>query len=489
MVILDNETKQVLKNGFIWNSINRLGTLGIQFISILILSRLLSKEDFALMGIVSFFITISNIMIDSGMGGSLIGAKNVSRVDYSTLFIYNLAISATLCFLLIVCSSIIADFYNIQDLVPILYVIGISIVISSLGKVQYIILVREFKFKILGKISLISSVISLTVAVALAFMGYGVWALVIQNVIFNLCIVLLQFCYNRFIPSLIFSKESFKGQWVFGMHLFFSQSLQTIYNNIFLAIFPKISSLSFAGLYSQASKLQQLPIGVFNTILDGASFPILTKMEDQDQFKETDRKIASRFYLITFAVFLLLSLLAKPLIAIVLGEKWIDASPLLSILSIAGIFYMIMTVARNTLKSLRKTKIISQLEIYKTVIGIIILLISILYGNYGIILGILLAAIISTIITLFVLAKNTSYTIKEQLADISSPLFVLLPGYVFSFLLLENINVSYIISLVIGLSCCTIFIVLMGFVTRNAIIINYLISFISNGINLLKKLK
>lgn len=410
------------------------------------------------------------------MGGSLVGQKEITKLDLSTLFIYNFAVAFILSLSLIISAPYIAKFYDTEKLKPILYVMSGSVLISSLGKVQNIILIRNLKFKTLSYISIISSAISAGTAIILGFSGYGVWALVMQSVVLNIMIVILQFFQNKYIPQLKFSTKSFKRQWAFGVHLFFSQSLQTIYNNIFLIIFPKISSLSFSGLYSQANKLQQLPIGLFTTVLDGSAFPVLSKIEDENQLKLLNRNIISKFYYFTFSFFFLLSLVSKDLIAILLGQKWLEATPILSILSISGIFLMIMVTSRNTLKSMNKTHIISRLEVYKTVIGVIILIATITLFNSEIIIiwGILIASILSSIITLIVIAKNTNYQLKEQLKDIASPISILFLSYIFSELILQQVNLQYIISFLLSIFLYSFFTIILALIMHDKTITYYL---------------
>lgn len=476
-----NQANKHIKRGLIWTTINRFSIIIVQFASMIVLARYLTPSDFAMMGIVMFFISISAILTDSGMGASLVGKKDVKPIDYSTLFIYNMGVGIVMYGIFFFFSDAIAQFYDIPELSSVFNIIGLSIVISALGKIQNTILIRELRFKELGIVGIVSSVISLSVAIILAVMGYGVWALVVQNLIQVFLTFVLQFAYNRFIPKLQFSKKSFLEQWTFGVHLFLSLGMRTIYNNVFLALFPKISTLTFSGLYSQASKIQQIPVSIFTEVIDKATFPVLSQIHDEEKFETINRAISRKIYWVAFTVFFLLALLAKSVVFLLLGQKWIEVSPLLTIISFAGIGLTVMAVVRNTLKSMAKTKIIFRLELYKTFIGLFLLCISIPFGDYFILISIVVASLVSSFVAVLTLSRNSNYTIGAQLKDISSALVIIIPNFLVSFVLLYFLDVNYIYSLLIGTSLFVTLTIVTGLVFRNPEI-KQLFVFIKNKI-------
>ncbi|MCD7938378.1 MAG: oligosaccharide flippase family protein, partial [Tannerellaceae bacterium] len=326
----DNSGKH-LKKGVIWTLFNRMSVLAMQFIAMIVLARFLSPADFAVVGIAMFFISISQTLLESGMGGALLRKQDVEDVDYSTLFIYNMGVGITMYLLLLILAKPIATFYNNEELALIINIIGLSIIASAFGKIQYVILLRELKFRQIATIAIISSSISLLIAVIMAIKGYGVWALVMQNLTNFTLITLLQFIYNRYFPRLRFSIRSFKEQWDFGSYLFYSHLLDTTYQNVFLLIFPKISSLSFSGLFTQANKIQRLPLSLLNSMTHVGVFPVLAKIDNEKLFMETSKAFTRRAYIVSFAVLFAISVFSEQSIVILLGSKWIDAAPILSI--------------------------------------------------------------------------------------------------------------------------------------------------------------
>lgn len=427
----------LLKRGTIWTAFNKLSIYGMQFIAMIVLARKLMPHDFAVMGIISFFIGISQILLDSGMGGALLKKKDIAAVDYSTLFLFNFSMSALLYVVFYIASPCIALFYMMPELEKLIKVSMLSIIISSLGQVQYIMMLRELKFKHIALISIIASCISLLTAVILAHNGFGVWALVFQNLILQFFIVSLQFMYNRFIPKMSFSFSSFIFQWKFGVYLFLSSLLTSIYQNLFSLIFPKISSFAFSGLYTQANKIQQIPVNIVNSSLSGAAFPILAKIENENNFVAENRAYSRKVFILFIPLMLYISIFSKELIFIVLGDKWIEAKFILSVLSFGAIAYISQLVIRNAIKSLGVTKYILFIELCNTILSLLFLFVLYRFGTDFIIIGIVVSQYFAMLLSMFLLSKLTPYHLLDQLKDFFFILFPLLVPFIIV-LLLKN---------------------------------------------------
>jgi O-antigen/teichoic acid export membrane protein len=465
--MLDNSPNKHLKKGVIWTLLNRTSVIAMQFIAMVVLARFLTPSDFAIVGIAMFFIVISQTLLDSGMGGALLRKKNIEDVDYSTQFIFNMGVGVIMYSLLLIFSKPIASFYNNEELSLIISIIGLSILISAFGKIQNVLLLRELNFKVISIIAIVSSSISLLVAVIMAMKGYGVWALVMQNLINNTLVVLLQFLYNRFFPRMRFSLLSFKEQWSFGSHLLYSQLLNTAYQNVFLLIFPKISSLNFAGLYTQANKIQQIPWNIANSVVSTSAFPVLAKIEDEKLFVQTNKDFTRKVYIVSFAVFFALSVFSKQIIEILLGAQWIDAAPILSILSIGGIGAVAFMLVRNALKSMGITNRIFKIEVFRAVIGIAMLMITFTLGNYYILAGIVFASFLSCIVAMYYLSKVSKFTMKEQVMDFIISLLPIAPSAIALYLFVHYTTMGSILTLLCGLPIFVLLVVLFGNIFRN----------------------
>lgn len=459
--------KSKLSNGLLWTIINKFSLIIVQFVGMTILARFIEPNEFALMGIALFFINIANLMVDSGLGGSLVGKHIVLDRDYSTLFIYNVIISVLLSIIFYNLSPVIANFYSMPELASIVRFISIQVFLISIGKVHNVILTRNLKFKELGLIAVISQFISLIIAIYFAINGYGVWALLYQNLSVVVLTILGQYYYCRFIPKLMFDFNSFKDQCHFGLYLFGSSLIQLVSGNIYQLVFPKVSSLRFSGLYTQASKLQMLPITTATSIIDMATFPILSKMREENNFIDVCRTISRLVYFIIFSVLFVLLISPYQLIEFILGSQWTDATDIFRLLLISSFFLIIQVVSRNILKSKYMTSVIFKLEIFKTIIIFLSLLCGLLYNETVLIYTILFSSFWSMVFTMYIVAKRTTYILKDQISDIIKPLIYCFGAFIITCYISEYIQLSVIFRLIVLLIIYYVILLLTMCVFKN----------------------
>lgn len=448
----DNQSvNEKLKQGFIWTSLSNIVYTVLQFFSLVILSRYISINDFAIMGILMFFLSLSTLVIDSGLGSSVIAKKNVKDIDYSTLFVFNISVSTTLYLIVLLISSKVENFYNIENLGFFLNILSVIFFTAGFNVVQTVIQYRNLKYKESAFINIFSSTFSFGLAIYLAVNNYGVWSLVFQSISKSFIETIMQTYLNRYIPSFRFSIEIFKEQWRFGSHLLFSRILSVLYNNTFILIFPKISDLQFSGLFFQANRIKQLPTNIFTGIIDRASFPIMSKIDNLDDFLEINRSLNRKIYFITFSVFIYLSIFSNDLVVILLGKSWMQAGDILQIISISGLFLIIYSTILNMLKSLSKTSHIFFIELFNFSIGILILFIVHYISKNSILWGIVIASVLSVLLSSYILSKLTKYKIKLQIYDISLILKILITPTVLCIIFNNlNLNLSSIYILILG---------------------------------------
>lgn len=457
-----------LRAGIFWTSIDRFSVVFMQVVAMYFLARLLVPEDFAVIGIAIFFINISQVLIDSGMGGSLLRKKEVALIEYSTLFVYNMMVGAALYFIIILFAPFVKDFYKIPDLDKILIVIGASLMISAFGKIQNVMLLRDLKFKILSQISIASSIISLAISILLAYRGHGVWALVVQNLSYTTLVVLFQFCVNRYIPRILFSRIAFEEQWRYGSNLLYSKIISTSYNNILLLILPKFVSLDFSGFYTQANKIKQIPSNILNSVVKSVIFPVMAKISDENEVKLFVRSVSRRIYLIGFSIFLFVSVCAKEVILVTLGHQWSAASKVLTILCWVGTGLVISAVQMNTLKSRGLTKGIFHYEIYNSVIGLIVMLLMSPFGSYYILYGMVFGVYISNLIFLKKVSQALNTSFIDFLWDVLNSVTPALAATVTLILCKYMLTISNsFASLVIYFPVYVLFIGFYGMVFKN----------------------
>lgn len=408
--------------GFFWALIDRGGLLIFQFLALVYLSRLVTPYDFGLVAILAVFINVSNVIIDSGMVGSLIKKQNIRKIDYYTLFAYNFGLSIIIYSILFFLAPFVAEFYEIPILEILIKILSISIVINSFGLVQLVRLNRALKFKIQSIITVISQILSVSISIYMAIDGYGVWALValqLLHIFFNT----LMLCFvNRFRPRIKFSISSFREQFNFGGPLLISNLLFIINNNIYSSVIGKYFTAIESGYFFQSFKLQNTPIGILSAVVDKVGFTVLSNEKNNRELILSGHKIYKYIYLITIPLFVYVAFVAEDLFLFIFDEKWAPASVIFKILCLGIIPLTVKILSRNLLKSAGKTKIILMIEFVTSIFGLSILYFSIQNGLEGIAYGLLISNIIISILSLVIVNKVLNYNYVDQLGIIIRPL-------------------------------------------------------------------
>lgn len=441
--------KRILKS-FSWVIVDNAFSLGIQFISTIILSRILTPHDYGIIGMVAIFIAISNMIIDSGMGGSLIKKDNVTDIDYSTLFVYNILVSILLYGILFIISDSVALFYNMESLSKVIKSLSLVIVINAFSIVQNISLVKQLHFKKLALCSVAANSMSLIVAIVFAIHGFGVWALVYQQLTQALIRTILLYIADRTYPISMFSFLSFKEQFAFGVNLLISNLLNTFYSNINLSIIAKINTPTHTGFYLQAFKFQTLPNGLVNSVVDKAVFPILSKYKTKEEillkYSEFTRYITIFVYPFIFVV----SALSSNLIIVLFGSQWLVSGELLGILIFVGIGSTLQYLNRNMLKSLGNTEVILKIDTINLLLSFLIIFIVASRGVYYIAIGVVISSFIGACVQSFVICKTVRFSLKKQIKNVSTSIFISLSIYVVLKLVLYFIHLIPILELLLA---------------------------------------
>lgn len=379
------------KGALIWNFISQLGQNGVNFLSIIILARILTPADFGIIGMVSIFIAFSQMLVDSEFGGALLRKPDISRLDYSTLFVYNIIVSIILYAILFSIAPLVAGFYDKPQLVEIIRVLSVTVVLHSFRVVQRVIVFRNMQFKQVAVVSIISGLISLGTAIWMALQGFGYWSLIWQQIVgITLSVVLLGIV-NRYIPAIRFSYESFKYQFSFGIGLLGADTLRTIANNINTNVIAKIMPIADVGYFVQSNRISNFAVSFVGSITDQTVFPVLARLQNKDEVQAK----YMLFYQLSVALLSVMTvwiiLLSRPIVLLLLGEQWIGACWMIAALSMSVLPNMIQMLCRNLLKIVAKTKKMFFLEIVKSVAVIAALVLSAYWGIYVIVWGFVIA--------------------------------------------------------------------------------------------------
>lgn len=411
--------KQKTITGFIWSFIDNFSKLGLTFIIGIILARLLSPREFGLIGMITIFIALSQSLVDSGFTQALIRKKDCTQADYSTVFYFNLLVGIVLFFVLFFSAGTISRFFDEPQLYLIIQVIGLSIIVNAFTIVQRARLTKEINFKLQTKISIIASIVSGIIGITMAYAGYGVWSLVFKTLFGFVMTSLLLWLWNKWIPSLVFSKNSFKELFNFGYKLMISGLINTAYKNIYLLIIGKYFSATELGFYTRADQFRNLPSQNITSVIQRVSYPVLSEIQnDIPRLRTAYQKIIKSTMLITFHTMMIMAAIAKPLILTLIGEKWLPSVVYLQLLCFAGMFYPLHAINLNMLNVQGKSHLFLRLEIIKKLLAIPVIVIGIIFGIKIMIMGMILNAIIAYFLNSYYSGKNIGYSSMQQLKDI-----------------------------------------------------------------------
>jgi len=393
--------KRKTVSGVMWSAIERFSLQGVQFVMQLVMARLLLPSDYGMIAMLTIFLQIAQAFIDSGFTNALIQKKDRTEVDYSTVFYFNIIIALLFYCILFVSAPLIAKFYNMPDLILVMRVMALSLIILSFSAVHKTKLTIEINFKIQSKITLIAAGISGIIGVGIAYLGYGVWALVYQSILNAMLTTILFNCFYRWKPLKTFSMKSFKRLFSFGSKLLVSGLIHTVYYNLYGIVIGKRFSAAELGYYTRAEQFAILPSYNLSAIITRVTFPILSSIQDDNErLASTYSRLSS--YLI-FPLMVGLASLANPLVDLFLTEKWNGTVALLQILCFDWMFDHLSGINLNLLYVKGRSDLALRLEIIKKIIAITILLASIPLGIIGMCLGRVLYSLIATY-------ANTYYT-------------------------------------------------------------------------------
>lgn len=414
----NSDIKKKTINAVIWNAIEKFLVKGSSFFISIVLARLLSPTDYGLIGMLTIFIALSTIFIESGFAKALIQKRDCTDVDYSTAFYSNLGLSLLIYVLLVIVAPWIADFYEEPQLCPILRILSINFVIGSFNIVQRAKLMAQMDFKSLAKINFIGVLAGGCVGILMASAGWGVWALVGQAIANTFIMLFLFPHYSKWKPICVFSFESFKKLFGFGSKLLITGTVATIVNNISTIAIGKAYKSDSLGYYTRATQFSEMIAYTVNDILGTVTFPVLSELQN-----ERERMVAvyrkSLFYttLIIFPIMVLMALLARPLVIVLLTEKWLPCVLLLQILCMARIFTPLSAINMNVLNAIGRPDLYMRIDLLKIPIILLSLAITIPISVTAIVIGNFITAFICFFINAYYPKKLFGYGAWEQVKD------------------------------------------------------------------------
>lgn len=402
-----------------WSFADSIFTYGVTFIVGIILARLLGPEEYGLIGIITIFTSIFSSIVDSGFSNALIRKNNATETDYNTVFITNLVISLGLFFVLFFSAPIISNFFNEPKLTPLIKAMSSILIINAFAIVQRTLLVKKIDFKTQTKCSVISSVLSGIIGVAMAYLGCGVWALVAQQISRGLFNTASLWIFNKWLPNFSFSWASFKTLFSFGWKILVSGLINTIWEKVANFVIGKCYSTESLGQYTRASQFSDIFSNNLTAVVQRVSYPALSQIQDNvAHLKAAYKRVIKTTMLVSFTLLLGLAACAKALVLTLVGEQWLPCVPYLQIMCFSAMLTPLQAINLNMLQVQGRSDLFLKLEIIKKTIGVIPIMLGVLIGIYWMLIGFCFTSLIALYLNSYYSGPFLHYSVKEQIYDI-----------------------------------------------------------------------
>lgn len=412
-------------HGVFWSTAERFAVQGIQFLVMILIAREVSPSDYGLVGMLAIFIAVSDSIVNSGFSQALIRKQDRTEADNCTVFFFNIVVGLFLYVVLFLLAPWIAVFFNEPQLCELMRVLCLIVIINSLAVVQRALLTAEVDFKTQTKASAIAAVVSGLCGISMAYMGYGVWTLVWQQLLNAGLNTLLLWFYSTWRPRLVYSWTSFRELFSFGSKLMISGLLDTIYNNLFQLVIGKLYTARSLGFYSRAYHFAEFPSSNITRIIQRVTFPVLCNIQDDNaKLADNYRKMLKLSAYIMFPMMVGLASLAYPFIDVVLGVKWHFAGTLLIPVSFSLMWYPVNAINLNLLQVKGRSDLFLKLEIIKKIMGTIVLVGSAPFGVIAMCYASIFSSLVSVVINTYYTGKLINVGFICQMRDLYPTLIV-----------------------------------------------------------------
>lgn len=413
------ELKQKTVKGTVWSAVERFSVQGVQFIVMIVMARILTPEDYGLVGMLAIFLAVSQSLIDSGFSQALIRKMDRTETDNCTVFYFNIVVGLVLYLILYAFAPLVAKFYDAPTITSIMRVICISVIINSLVVVQRALYTVNIDFKTQAKASLSAAIVSGIIGITMAYKGFEVWSIVTQQLT-NLGVNAgLLWFFSKWRPRLLYSWKSFRELFSFGSKLMLSGLLDTLYKNIYTLVIGKVFNASSLGHYTRAHQFADFPSSNLTGIMQRVTYPVLCNIqEDDERLKNVYRRFLKLSAFIIFPLMLGLSAVSEPFVEIFIGKQWSYCSSLLQILCFSMMWFPIHAINLNLLQVKGRSDLFLRLEVIKKTIGIAILCVTIPMGLTVMCFGQIISSIVALIINTYYTGKLIDIGFFKQMKDL-----------------------------------------------------------------------
>ena len=385
----DNNLKEKAASGIAWTTIQKFAEMGIRFVSGIVLARLLTPYDYGCIGMLAIFMTLTESFIDGGFGSALIQKKRPTQVDYSTIFWWNVILAVLMYMVLYFSAPFISQFYRIPLLCDILRVQGLILFIYALNLIQRNQLRKQFKFRILSIVRIITSAFALIIGIIMAYKGLGVWSLVAMNMIEAAIPAIIFWGYTKWKPTWIFSWKSFHELFSFGIYMFLTHVTSKLISQFQGLLIGRLFNPTTLGLYSKASGTESLASKTISSVMTSVTYPLYAEVQDdKDRMQNMIKRLTMTISYITFPALFILLLCAKPIFVLLYSERWLASVPYFQVLCLAGLPNCLQAVNLQTISAIGKSKTMFLWTLLKRTVGIAAIVGGLLlFGMKGLLAG------------------------------------------------------------------------------------------------------
>lgn len=454
-------------SNFLWRFAERCGAQLVTFIVSIVLARILSPNDYGTIALVTVFITILQVFIDSGLSTALIQKKDADDLDFSSVFYFNFVVCIILYLLMFFSAPYIAKFYNDLSLTSIIRVISLTLIISGVKGVQQSYVSRNMLFKRFFFSTLGGTIFSAVLGIAMAYAGFGVWAIVFQQLSNNTIDTLILWITVKWRPVKKFSWLRLKNLLSFGWKLLASSLLDTVYNNLRNMIIGKLYTSADLAFYNQGDKFPKLIVTNINTSIDSVLLPTMSNEQDNPvRVKEMTRRAIQTSTYIMAPLMIGLAFCAEPIVRLVLTDKWLPCVPYLRIFCVTYLFWPIHTANLNAINSMGRSDLFLKLEILKKIIGMILLLSTMWFGVMAMAYSLLISSFTSQLINTWPNRYLLKYSYIDQIKDIlpNIVMALIMGGFVY---FISYLNLPILVSLVVQILSGGIIYLILSILTKN----------------------
>ena len=458
----------------IWSVLDRVWAQAIAFVIGIVLARLLTPEDYGIVGISLVFIAFSNVFIEAGFSNALIRKLDRTNTDYSTAFHFNAIMGVLMYVVLFIGAPWIADYFDDQQLIPLTRLVSITVVLNSLCIVQNAILTAEFRMREQAIINIAAQIPSGLLAIYLAYIGMGIYALAVQTVLSSFIRTVLFWIVTKWCPSMEFSKDSMRYLWGFGSKLIGANFLGTVFNEIYTVLVGKFVGKADLGLYSKGRSLSTQPETICNGVIQKVALPLLANSQgDSCRLKEKYRELTQLVTCVMTLLSGILIVVAKPLILLLWGDVWEGAVIVFQLLLLASVIGYVQSLTLVLLQIINQTGYTLKLEFLKKPVYLVIIFLLLHYGLLGLLIAYVINSLWGTAVNMSAPHKYLGYSYWDQIKDIAWYMIALLLGALLAWGVLLMVEVNHIISIIIMSMIVSFVYVGLLWMIKDAIVVKY----------------